>query len=595
MFDRFTDRARKVMGLARQETLRFHHDHIGPEHVLIGLLSEGGGIGASVLKSLDVDLEKLRREAERRIKAGAAQGGMGQVPFSAPTKRVLEGTLDEATKLGHNYIGTEHLLLGLLRVREGIAAEALASRGVTLEAVREGVRSLLGEGPPETAVIATEAPSTDGPDLLARDARHVWHPFTQAQTSDPPLPIASARGSWLTLSDGRRVFDGISSWWTNLHGHGHPRIARSISRQAEVLDHVQFAGATHAPAVDVAERLVALAPKGLTRVFFSDDGSTAVEVAVKMALQAQAQRGFPRRTGYVAFERAYHGDTVGALSVGDPRVFASPFGPLTFATARAPVPRDAARRAGKSQEEEVARCLKALGSVLARDREGIAAVILEPMVQAAGGMAIHPAAFLKGVADLARAHGALFIADEVMTGFFRTGTCFAVEHAGVVPDLLCVAKGLTGGALPLAATLSTEEVFDAFRGPDLARAFLHGHSYTANPIACAAAAASLALLEAENAAERVAALAGVHARRLTELASKRGVRTVRHLGSLGVLELDADPTYMAQGARTLAARMLQRGVLVRPLGPVVYLLPPYSTTPAELDAAYDALAASLER
>jgi adenosylmethionine-8-amino-7-oxononanoate aminotransferase len=426
-------------------------------------------------------------------------------------------------------------------------------------------------------------------DLLARDARHVWHPFTQVQDAPAPLPVVSASGSWLTLADGRRVLDGISSWWTNLHGHGHPRIVEAIARQAALLDHVHFAGCTHGPAVEVAERLVALAPEGLTRVFFSDDGSTAVEVAVKMALQAQAQRGEDRRTGYIAFEHAYHGDTVGALSVGDPEVFASPFAPLTFAVARAPTPRRTAQAGGRSEEAEVARCLAALEHVLERRGRETAAVILEPIVQAAGGMRFVPPGFVKGVADRARTHGALFVADEVMTGFHRTGPCFAVEHAGVMPDLLCVAKGLTGGTLPLAATLATEEVFAAFRSPNPGHAFLHGHSYTANPIACAAAAASLALLADEGARARVTALEGVHARRLAVLATRPGVREVRHVGSLGVLELDVQAGYFAQGARPLADALLARGVLVRPLGSVVYLLPPYSTTPAELDAVYDAV------
>lgn len=430
-------------------------------------------------------------------------------------------------------------------------------------------------------------------DLLARDAAHVWHPFTQAAAAQAPLAVASASGSWLTLAGGRRVLDGISSWWTNLHGHAHPAIAAAIAAQAARLDHVHFAGCTHAPAVATAERLTALAPEGLTRVFFSDDGSTAVEVAVKMALQAQVQRGRPERTGYVAFEHAYHGDTVGALSVGDPGEFASPFGRLTFPVARAPVPRRPAEAGGRTPEEETQRCLGALEHVLERRGRETAAVVIEPLVQAAGGMRLHPPAFLAGVAGLARRHGALLIADEVMTGFFRTGRCFAVEHADVAPDLLCVAKGLTGGALPLAATLATEEVFDAFRGPDLSSAFLHGHSYTANPIACAAALASLDLLAAPALGARLLALDAVHARRLAALAAAPGVRDVRHLGTLGVLELDRRGGYLGEGGRALAERLLQQGVLVRPLGPVVYLLPPYSTTPEELDAAYDALAAAI--
>lgn len=434
-------------------------------------------------------------------------------------------------------------------------------------------------------------------DLLARDARHLWHPFTQARTAGPPLPVVAAEGSWLILADGRRVFDGISSWWTNLHGHAHPRIAAAIAAQAARLDHVHFAGCTHPPAVEVAERLLALAPRGLSRVFFSDDGSTAVEVALKMALQYQAQRGGARRTGYIAFEHAYHGDTVGALSVGDASVFASPFGPLTFPVARAPTP--TALRDGGADADDVERCLAALDALLARHAGQVAAVILEPMLQAAGGMRLHPADFVAGVARRTRAAGALFIADEVMTGLGRTGRPFAVDHAEMTPDLLCVAKGLSGGALPLAATLATAEVYDAFLADDPRQAFLHGHSYTANPIACAAAATSLALLDTQGTSERIEALAEVHGHRLAALARHPAVAAVRSLGTLGVVEIAAPAgtdarSYFAGAAREVAARMLSRGVLVRPLGPVVYLLPPYSTTKVELDRAYDVLRDSLD-
>lgn len=432
--------------------------------------------------------------------------------------------------------------------------------------------------------------SADGRgDLIARDAARVWHPFTQHAWAEPPLPVVGAQGAWLVLEDGRRLLDGISSWWTCLHGHGHPRLVEAVARQARALDHVHFAGCTHAPAVETAERLVALAPRGLTRAFFSDNGSTAVEVALKMALQAQAQRGHARRTRYVAFERAYHGDTVGALSVGDAGVFESPFAPLTFPVARAPVPLGPDRPLEVSEAADVARCLAALREILEEHEGEVAAVIVEPMVQAAGGMAIHPTAFLTGVAALARSHGALLIADEVMTGLGRTGPWFATQHADVAPDLLCVAKGLSGGLLPLAATLASEEVYAAFLHPSLAQAFLHGHSYTANPIACAAAAASLALLVEPETRARIDALAAVHARRLADLATSPGVRAVRHLGTLGVLELDVVEGYLAGGARTLATDLRTRGLLTRPLGPVLYLLPPYDTTAAELDAAYDAI------
>lgn len=423
-------------------------------------------------------------------------------------------------------------------------------------------------------------------DLQARDRRVLWHPFTQHAAPGNPLSVVGAQGAHLVLADGRRVLDGIASWWTCLHGHGHPRLVQAIAAQAARLDHVHFAGVTHAPAVEAAERLLARAPQGLTRVFFSDDGSTAVEVAVKMALQAQAQRGQPQRTGYIAFEHAYHGDTVGALSVGDPGEIASPFGPLTFPVARAPVP---------AGEAGVERCLARLAALLAERGERTAAVVIEPRVQGAGGMRIHPASFLRGVAALARQHGCLLVADEVFTGLHRTGPCFAVETAGVAPDLLCVAKGLSGGMLPLAATLASDEVWRAFLDPQLARAFLHGHSYTANPIACAAAAASLALLDEPATRERIAALERVHGARLPGLARHPAVAGTRGLGTLGVVELAAqDGGYFAGAARSLARDLLDRGLLVRPLGAVVYLLPPLATTEQDLQQAYDALAEGLD-
>ena len=409
-------------------------------------------------------------------------------------------------------------------------------------------------------------------DLLDRDQRHVWHPFTQAAVAAPPLPVVRAEGAWLELADGRRILDLISSWWTNLHGHGHPRIADAIARQARELDHVLFAGCTHPPAVDVAERLIAMAPGGLSRVFFSDDGSTAVEVALKMALQFHAQVGQPRRRRFVAFENAYHGDTVGAMSMGDRGGFSGAFEPLLFDVQRVPLQLAALRQLLETQGDEMA------------------AVLLEPMLQAAGGMLLQEPALLRGVADLCRQHGALFIADEVMTAFGRMGRMFACEHADVQPDLLCVAKGLSGGVLPLAATLATESIYDAFLHADPRRAFLHGHSFTANPIACAAALANFAIFDEEPVLERIAAIERFYAARLPLLRRHPLVRDVRWLGSLGVVELgDADGYFSASASHAVRDACLQRGLLLRPLGPVLYTLPPYCITTAELSMAYDAM------
>jgi len=408
--------------------------------------------------------------------------------------------------------------------------------------------------------------------LLDRDRRHVWHPFTQAAIAAPPLPVVGAEGAWLQLADGRRVLDLISSWWTNLHGHGHPRIAGAIARQARELDHVLFAGCTHPPAVAVAERLLSLAPAGLSRVFFSDDGSTAVEVALKMALQFHAQTGQPQRRRFVAFEHAYHGDTVGAMAVGDRGGFSAAFEPLLFDVQRVPLQ------------------APALQQVLEQQAGEIAAVLLEPMLQAAGGMRLQTPAFLRGVVDLCRQHGALFIADEVMTAFGRTGRMFACEHAAVQPDLLCVAKGLSGGVLPLAATLASECIYEAFLHADLGKAFLHGHSFTANPIACAAALANFEVFDEEPVFDRIAAIESFYAARLPLLRRHKIVRDVRWLGSLGVVELgDAQGYFSASASHAVRDACLSRGLLLRPLGPVLYTLPPYCITLEELAQAYDVL------
>ncbi len=409
------------------------------------------------------------------------------------------------------------------------------------------------------------------PALAQRDRAAIWHPFTQAATAPEPLPVVAAHGAYLELADGRRVLDGISSWWTNLHGHGHPRIVQAVARQVETLDHVIFAGCTHPPAVELAERLLQrlpdFGPERLTRVFYSDDGSTAVEVALKIAFQYQAQRGKPDKRGFIAFQHGYHGDTVGAMALGDPEEYASPFAPLLFPVAR--VPTDD---------------LQPLRDLLLKDADRIAAVVLEPMVQGAGGMRFQTHEFVQGVADLCRAHDVLFVADEVMTGFGRTGKLFACEHAGVTPDLMCLAKGLTGGTLPLAATVATEKIYEAFLGPSAHTAFLHGHSFTANPVACAAGLASLDIFEQEGVLDRIAALEQTHAAELTALSSHPQVASVRWLGSIGVLELreEASGYFAVERGRKLARALLNRGILLRPLGPVVYALPPYATTPDEL-------------
>ncbi|HEX3865923.1 MAG TPA: adenosylmethionine--8-amino-7-oxononanoate transaminase [Gemmatimonadaceae bacterium] len=412
-------------------------------------------------------------------------------------------------------------------------------------------------------------------DVAAADHRHVWHPYTQHDSAAAPIVVKSASGAYLFDDDGRKIFDAISSWWVTLHGHAQPDVARAIAEQAQVLEQVIFAGFTHEPAARLAAALVERVPAGLTRVFFSDDGSTAVEVATKIALQYWTNRGEPRHT-IVALENAYHGDTFGAMSVSGRGLFTDPFARLLFDVERLPDP---------SASDAVA-ALESL--VAARGRE-IAAVIVEPLLMGAGGMHMWPASQLRGLREITAHHGIPLIADEVLTGFGRTGPLFACEHAGVSPDIMCLSKGLTAGFMPMGATLATDALFDAFRSPDRMKTLFHGHSFTANPIACAASLASLSLLDARCAEQRRRIEASHHsaADRLRQSPNVSGVRV---LGTVIALELRAaDRGYLSAVGPTVARRSLERGVLLRSLGDTVYVLPPYCSTDGDLALAYDVI------
>jgi adenosylmethionine-8-amino-7-oxononanoate aminotransferase len=421
-----------------------------------------------------------------------------------------------------------------------------------------------------------------GDELLRRDAARAWHPWTQHGAEGPPLPVVAASGATLSLADGREVIDAISSWWTCLHGHGHPRLVAALERQARALDHVLFAGATHEPAVALAEALVEAAPREpggepLTRVFFSDDGSTAVEVALKIAWQSFAARGETRRR-FLALEHGYHGDTFGAMSAGDPDPFFAPYAPLLFEVERVPAEAEAIERA------------------LARG--GVAALLIEPLVQGAGGMLLHGPELLRRARAATRKAGALLIADEVMTGFGRTGTLFACEQAAIAPDLLCLAKGLTSGMLPLAATLATEELFAAFVSSDRRRLFAHGHSMTASPIGCAVALESLRLARETEAPARLDAIGARIERGLAPLRSDSRVVNLRRCGGIVAFDL-ATPSAASSGyfsglAPRLRAAALEQGVLLRPLGNVVYALPPACTTDVQCDRIAAAMRALVE-
>jgi len=438
------------------------------------------------------------------------------------------------------------------------------------------------------------------PDLLVRDRRLLWHPYTQMKTAPAPLPIVSASGVYLHTEDGRRILDGISSWWVNIHGHSHPALNAALAAQAARLEHVMFAGCTHPPAVDLAERLIALMPTGLTRVFYSDNGSTAVEVAVKLAVQYWINRSEPQRHTIVALHHAYHGDTVGAMSVSEDSIFTRPFVPLLFPIERAHAPYcyrcplDLERRSCHID------CLSDLEHTLARLADTTAAVIVEPMLQGAGGMIVWPREFLAGVRRLCDRFGVLLIADEVLTGFGRTGRMFACEHAEVTPDIMCLSKALTAGYLPLGATCTTEAVYMAFLSDDRSHTFFHGHSFTANPLACACALASLDLFERDDTLARVRRLEAQLQSGLEPLRHLPLVGDVRVIGGVGAIELVTDRVsksaggYLDELGPRLAAAFLDRGLLLRPLGNVLYVMPPYVITEEETAWAIEQITEVLE-
>lgn len=403
----------------------------------------------------------------------------------------------------------------------------------------------------------------------------VWHPFFQHALEPAPLKIARTEGAWLETSDGARLLDAISSWWVVTHGHRHPAIMAAIRAATETLDQVIFAGFTHEPAEALAAELAALA--GLPHVFFSDSGSTAVEVALKLALGTARNRG-ERRERLVVMAHSYHGDTVGAMSVGARGVFNAPYAPLLFDVATIPFP-----AAGQEQA-----CYDALAAAT-RDRQA-AAFIVEPLVLGAGGMLMYPPAVLAELHRICAASGTLFIADEVMTGWGRTGTLFACQQAGLVPDLLCLSKGLTNGSLPLAATLASNAIFEAHHSRDRTRTFWHSSSYSGNPIACAAALANARVWRDEPVAARVAALGELQARQLARLAGDARFADLRRTGTIAAMTIPGpEQGYLAEIGCDLRAAALAQGVLLRPMGDCLYVLPPYCITAEELARVYDVI------
>ena len=413
--------------------------------------------------------------------------------------------------------------------------------------------------------MATPDPDRLTPDWLAKGAAHVWRPYCQMQTARPPLPVVATQGSRLLLADGRELVDGLASWWTACHGYNHPHIAQALLDQIERMPHVMFGGLAHEPAYRLARRLADLLPGDLNHAFFAESGSVAVEIAMKMALQFHINRGAKGRTRFLSFRGGYHGDTLATMTVCDPEEgMHSLFSGVMPAQVIADLPRDAAGEA-------------ALDALLAERGQEIAAILVEPLVQGAGGMLLHGPETLRALRRLADAHGVLLIFDEIFTGFGRTGSMFAMQAAGIEPDIVTLSKALTGGTLPLSAAVASTRVFEAFLSDDPEAALMHGPTFMANPLACAAANASLDLFEDGAWRANVARVSAALARGLEPCRAAPGVVDVRVLGAIGVVEFDAP---VAVG--DLCARFVEEGAWIRPMGKVVYLTPAFTMSDSDL-------------
>lgn len=414
-----------------------------------------------------------------------------------------------------------------------------------------------------------------------KDRKFIWHPFTQMKTAGDALPIVKGEGSLLIDEEGNTYIDAIASWWVNLHGHSHPYLAEKVGDQMRTLEHIPFAGFTHKPAVELCERLSARLPSNQQKFFFSGDGSSAVEIALKMSIQYWNNRGESRKR-ILALDGGYHGETFGAMSAGARSIFSAHFNDFLFDVDHLPFP---------SNEEA---CLSALRSEL--DKGGVAAFIFEPLVQGAGGMRMYAASTLDKMLKMAKAEGVLCIADEVMTGFGRTGTYFATNQLVEQPDFICMSKGLSGGTLPLSLTTCTQDIYDAFLGDDITTAFLHGHSFTGNPVGCVSAIASLDLLEADECWGSIRRIEEKHEEFAKELEGHDLLADIRQKGTILAIELKADKTgYASEVRNTLYNHFIGEGVLLRPLGNVLYVLPPYCITNEELDKVYKSIKSGLEK
>ena len=417
-------------------------------------------------------------------------------------------------------------------------------------------------------------------EMVARSLAAVWHPCTQMKMHErfPLVPVARGEGPWLIDYDGKRYLDGVSSWWVNLFGHAHPAINAALTGQLATLEHAMLAGFTHAPAVELAERLRALAPGGLGHAFFASDGASAVEIALKMSFHYWSNRGRPAKSRFVSLQGGYHGETAGALGVTDVAIFRDAYAPLVRESIVAPFP---ARHADDHRFGGIRGAIDAADSlrkILSARHEEIAALVVEPLVQGASGMRFCHPEYLRRARELCNQHEVLLIADEIMTGFGRTGTMFACEQADIAPDLMCLSKGITGGYLPLSCVLSTDEIYGAFYDDEVARGFLHSHSYTGNPLACRAACAVLDLFREEGVLAANERKAARFSRDAAHLAHHHHVRDFRHLGMIWAFEVESAHPDFAARAFELA---LGLGVLLRPIGRTVYFMPPYVIGDAE--------------
>ena len=410
--------------------------------------------------------------------------------------------------------------------------------------------------------------------LLERDQKVIWHPFTQAQTARLPLPIAEGRGSYVIDTEGKRYLDMISSWWTNIHGHGHEELITTMAEQARQLDHVLFGGVTHEPAVQLAEKLLSLLPPSFSRCFYSDNGSTAIETAIKAAYQFWKNQG-QEKPFFIGFDGGYHGDTMGAMSVSHIPAFHNTFEQLRFKTLTAPYPDT--WDGDQDVELKEQKSLDALEDLFQQYRFKISALILEPLVQGAQGMRMARPSWVNQVLCLAKSFGVLVIFDEVMTGFYRTGTLFAINQLEETPDIVCLAKGLSGGILPLAVTVFTEELYKGFLSTEFEKALMHGHTFTAYPIGCKVALKSLEILQREETQKNIQTLVQTHNVRLKKLNHSHK----RQTGTIAAFEVETP--------LKLQDTLLDSGIMTRPLGNVMYLFPPYSVTETELNRVYDVI------